>query len=178
MKNIILCASTFLLIATANASIVTVDHNVTNLPSGGYLETDLDKDGLLDINLASNFYVSVWGQSTEFTTPYSLIGEEIGPNNSWRQGNTWLDLYGSIQSYTQNGFLYLGIRNTSVGNYYGYIKYNYDPNSNSISLNSYVYENSGASIKVGASAVPEPTTLLLFGSGLIGLIGMARRKTA
>lgn len=177
MKKIIIFASTYLLVGAANATIVTVNHNVTYLPPSGYLEIDLDGDGIADINLASNFYVSVWSQNTQFTTPYTLIGDEIGPNNVWENGYAWLDLYGSIQNYVQEGYLYLGVRNTSIGNNYGYIKYNYDSNSNSISLNSFIYENAGTPITV-TSAVPEPITTLLLGLGLIGLIGVLGRKTA
>lgn len=178
MKSTVIFAGACLLIGTTNAAIVTVNHNVTLLPPTGYLEADLDGDGVADINLASNFYVSVWTQNTQFTTPYSLIGDVVGPQNAWRQGNTWLDLYGSIQNYTQDGYLYLGVRNTSLGNYYGYIKFNYYQESNSISLNSYTYENTGLPITVTASAVPEVATAWLFASGLIGLVGVARRRTA
>ena len=178
MKNIIIFTSTCLLIGATNAATITVDHNVTNLPPSGYLQADLDGDGIADINLASNFYVSVWDQDTQFSTPYALIGDAIGPDRAWQRGNTWLDLYGSIQNYVQDGYLYLGVRNTSVGNYYGYIKYNYDSKSNSISLNSFTYEDTGIPITVSASSVPEPATSWLFGLGLIGLIGMGSRKAA
>lgn len=179
MKKIRIFASACLLFgAAAHAAIVTIDHNVTDLPASGYLEADLDGDGIADFNLASNFYVSVWSQNTQFTTPYALIGDVIGPDKPWQKGNTWLDLYGNIQNFVQDGYLYLGIRNTSVGNNYGYIKYNYDPKSNSISLNSFTYENTGLPITVGASAVPEPNTTWLLGLGFIGLMAARRRKTA
>lgn len=179
MKKITFGLLVYFFIGTANASLITIDHNITYLPSSGYFEIDLDDDGLVDINLASNFYVSVWSQNTEFTTPYSLIGDVIDANNTWRQGNTWLDLYGSIQDYVQDDLLYLSVRNTTVGDYYGYITFNYNSNSNSnsVSLNSYTYENSGAAITVGSTEVPEPTSLALLGLGLAGF-GFMRKKKA
>ena len=178
MKSIAIFLFACFIVGAANATIITVDHNVTTLPPGGYLETDLDADGIVDINLASNFYVSVWGGNTQFTTPYSLIGEVIGDSNSWMQGNTWLDLSGPVQNYVQDGLLYLGVRNTSLGSYYGYITYNYDSYSNSISLNSYTYDKSGQPLVVSTTTVPEPSSVWLLGAGLAGLIGIARRKVA
>jgi hypothetical protein len=57
----------------------------------------------------------------------------IDANNTWTQGNTWLDLYGNVQGYVQDDLLYLGVRNTTIGDYYGYVTFNYA--SNSVSLN-------------------------------------------
>ncbi len=174
LKKILALAGLSILTLSANAALITIDHNITNLPSSGYLQTDLDGDGLVDINLASNFYVSVWSWDTRFTTPYSLIGDVIDANNTWRRGNTWLDLYGNVQNYVQDDLLYLGVRNTTIGDYYGYITFNYD--SNSVSLNSYTYDNSGLPITVGATEVPTPAAFWVFGSAVIGLAGIKRKK--
>lgn len=156
----------------ANASLITIEHNITNLPSSGYFSIDLDGDGLNDINLASNFYVSVFNYNTNFTSSYSLIGDVIDANTTWRGGNDWPSSFG----YVQDDLLYLGVRNTTIGDYYGYITFNFE--NNSVSLNSYTYENSGSAITVGATVVPVPTAVWLFGSGLLGLIGFAKRKPA
>ena len=159
---------------TANASLITVEHNITNLPSSGYFSIDLDDDGINDINLASNFYVSVFNYSTNFVRSYSLIGDVIDANTTiWWSGNWWP----SSSGYVQDGLLYLGVRDTSIGDYYGYMTFNYDSDSNSVSLNSYTYENSGSAITVGASVVPVPAAVWLFGSGLLGLMGFAKRKS-
>ncbi|OWQ48915.1 hypothetical protein CDL60_03255 [Roseateles noduli] len=175
MKNIILGALAYLFGGAAYSAIVTVDHDVTLLPASGYLEIDLDGDGVKDINLASNYYVSVWTGGTQFTNHYSHVGDEVGPGDTWRQGNDWLDLHG-VGNYVDNGFLYLGIRNTSAGNNYGYIKYNYYADSNSISLNSYTFDDSGSAITVAGNSVPEPSTLLLLTTALVCVAAAARSK--
>lgn len=133
----------------ANADIVTVAHHINNLPASGYLSVDLDDDGTADINLASNFYVSSWA-GTQFVGSYAMLGDVIDAGLSWGNGNTWPDASGSVQE----GHLYLPIRNTTIGNYFGYVSYDYHPDSNSVSLNSYTYDNTGAAITV----VPEPVS--------------------
>jgi len=179
MKQSFLALLIFVVFGTANATIITVDHDTTYLPPSGYYVIDLDDDGFGDINLASNFYVSIWGGDTQFTTPYFLTGEVIDASSTWRQGNTWLDLYGNIQDYVQDDLLYLGVRNTSIGDYYGYITFNYYSDTNSVSLNSFTYEDSGSAITVASSTttVPAPTSLLLLSLGLVGLC-FKRMETA
>jgi hypothetical protein len=175
MKKTTLVLSAYLFVSTASAAIVTIEHHITNLPSSGYVPVDLDADGFADINLASNFYISIWDTwgATQFTRSYSRIGDVIDVNLPWTRGNDWPNSYG----YVQDNHLYLPIRNTSMGNYYGYITYDYHDYSHSVSLNSYTYENSGSAIIV-AAPVPEPTSVWLLGSGLVAIIGVARRRAA
>jgi hypothetical protein len=172
MKTTTIVLSAYLFLTTANADIVTIQHDITNLPSSGYVPIDLDDDGLADANLASNFYISTYGTwgGTQFTWSYSLIGNSIDAHLPWTRGNYWPDPYGHVQ----DNHLYLPIRNTSIGNYYGYITYDFHPGSDSVSLDSYTYDNSGAAITV----VPEPTSVWLFGSGLVALVGVGRRRAA
>lgn len=177
MKTTTIVLSAYLFVSTANAAILTIEHNITDLPSSGYVSIDLDDDGIADVNLASNFYIStynVWG-GTEFTRSYSLIGDVIDVNIPWTRGNYWPDASGHVL----DNHLYLPIRDTSIGNYYGYITFDYHRDSNSVSLDSYTYDNSGSAITV-AAAVPEPTSVGLLGSGLVAIIGIgvARRRTA
>lgn len=169
MKKIIL-GLPVLFMNVSEAAIVHVQHDIVNLPSSGYLEIDLDKDGSNDINLASNFYISSW-QGTQFVRSYSLLNAVINNNLSWTGGNDWPDPKG----YVQDDYLYLAIRNTTIGPYYGYLTYNYHAQTNSVSLRSFTYDNTGAAITV-AAPVPEPTSLCLLGSGLVFLFGMARRR--
>ena len=170
MKTTTIVLAAYLLVSTANAAIVTIERHIPNLPSSGYVPIDLDGDGIADLNFASNFYISTfdtWG-ATAFTRSYSLIGDVIDVNLPWTRGNDWPDPSGHVQ----DNHLYLPIRNTSIGNFYGYVTYDYHPDSQSVSLNSYTYENSGSPITV----VPEPTSVWFFGLGLVAIIGVARRR--
>ena len=176
IRKILALAGLSVLTLSANAALVTVDHNVTSLPPSYYLPTDLDNDGIVDINLASNFYVSIWGGDTRFSSRYSLVGEVIDADETWQQGNTWLDFLVDVKYYANDGYLYLGVRHASLGDYYGYITFNYDAVSNSVSLNSFTYDNSGAAITVRPSEVPLPAASWLFGSAVLGLAGFKRRK--
>jgi hypothetical protein len=169
MKKTTIVLSACLFVSTANAAIVTIQHDITNLPPSGYVPIDLDDDAIADVNLASNFYINVFDSAAEFTWSYSLRGDVIDASLPWTRGNYWPDPYGHVQ----DNHLYLPIRNTSIGNYYGYITYDFHPDSHSVSLNSYTYENSGAAITV----VPEPTSVLLFGLGLVA-IGIGCRRAA
>ena len=130
MKKTTTLLSACLFVSAANAAIVTVQLNITNLPPSGYVPIDLDDDGVADANFASNFYISTfdtWGGS-EFTWSYSLIGNVIDANLPWTRGNYWPDPSGHVQ----DNHLYLPIRNTSIGNYYGYITYDFHPESDSL----------------------------------------------
>jgi hypothetical protein len=62
---------------SVNATLITIEHNITNLPYSGYVPIDLDADGNTDINLASNRYANVFNLDTRFSRSYSLIGDEI-----------------------------------------------------------------------------------------------------
>jgi hypothetical protein len=89
MKTTTIVLWAYLFVSTANAAIVTIEHNITNLPSSGYVPIDLDDDGFADINLASNFYISTWNtwSATEFTRSYALIGDVIDANLPWSGGS-------------------------------------------------------------------------------------------
>ena len=174
MKTTTIVLAAYLLAAKANAAIVTIERHITDLPSSGYVPIDLDGDGIADLNFASNFYISTYGtwSGTEFTWSYSLIGGVVDGSLPWVRGNFWPDPNGHVQ----DNHLYLPLRDTSIGNYYGYITYDFHPESDSVSLDSYTYDNSGAAITI--AAVPEPTSVWLLGSGLVAIIGVSRRRAA
>ncbi|CAA0087820.1 Uncharacterised protein [Halioglobus japonicus] len=157
---------------SANASLITVEHNITDLPYSGYVQIDIDGDGLKEINLASNRYVSVFNYDTYFTRSYSLIGDVIDASIAWKQGNYWPNPNG----YVQDDLLYLAVRNTTIGHYYGYMTYEYHASTDTVSLRSYTYENSGAPITVRASTVPIPAASWLLGSAILFLAGIRRKK--
>ena len=172
MKRPTIVLSACLLASAANAAIVTVQLNITDLPSSGFVPVDLDHDGVADVNLASNFYINVFDSATQFTWSYALIGDVVDASLPWTRGNYWPDPHGHVQ----DNHLYLPIRNTSIGNDYGYITYDFHPESYSVSVDSFTYDNSGSAITV--TVVPEPTSVWLLGSGLVATIGVARRRAA
>ena len=171
MKKTTLVLSACLLASATNAAIYTVPLNITDLPSSGYVPVDLDADGISDVNLASNFYINVFDSAAQFTWSYSLVGNVIDASLPWTRGNFWPDPSGHVQ----NNHLYLPIRNTSIGIYYGYITYDFHPESYSVSVHSFTYDNSGSAITV--TAAPEPTSVWFFGLGVVA-IGVRRRRDA
>ena len=52
----------------------------------------------------------------------------------------------------------------------------YDQNYNWLGFGPYVGYAQGLEFNLGPTPTPEPGTLVLFGSGILGLAGLARRK--
>ena len=141
--------------------IGTLDYITGNISS-----SDID---MFDIYLSG-------GSFSAATYPLSSISDpELYLFDNSGNLITFNDDYNGLQSYISGNFV--------AGNYFlaiaAYYHYPYDNpitswNGSGGSTGSYDITLTGAT--AASSAVPEPATMLLLGSGLIGLAGLGRKK--
>ncbi|MDQ6654356.1 MAG: PEP-CTERM sorting domain-containing protein [Verrucomicrobiota bacterium] len=92
-------------------------------------------------------------------------------------------LYGPVNLNSNNNYVGFRFQNETAANQiqYGWFQINFGATVTDRQIVGYAFENTGAPIAVGATAVPEPTTTALFGvmaAGALGLRAWRKRKAA
>ena len=199
MKNrslliLVLAFALCLSISTAQAATVTIPSipDITTPGVAGSLSFDMILTGLDSLTAVDNFAVDI-----QVTSPGSFpVGSLVGPADSnyifsspaiWPAGNS--NPAGSNTLSVSDGTF--TANNNPLGSLLARVTLDYPALSldtvldislftGAGSVNEISFETAGESITLAGDlntqVVPIPGSILLLGSGLVGLIGMARRK--
>ena len=141
---------------------ITTDGTIGDITFGNILDWDLLlDDGVNSVNLSSSTSFIDTGSQHGFIS----TGAELSFDHSIGTGSA--DYFLFYVSDFSTYWCLEGINDGCSGN----------PGTSNISIDGSGYVSSTLGINViGTSAVPVPAAAWLFGSGLIGLVGIARRK--
>ena len=159
-----------LFLSDAHSAVVTMNPNpITSLSQGAYVyELELvsaDSNTNIfrfDLNLVQ---ASTTGQGVAFTF---VFDQSIVSSSVVNQGGYyWL-------SFSNPNYLSVGVQDTATAGITGTIEFTLSATPHTLDVTPYFGTVKSATF----SAVPIPGAAWLFGSGLLGLIGMARRMKA
>ncbi len=199
LKHALLAASALLFCGTINAQIINVNYPAVEIASSGGTDVSLTDNGGgnadLSINGLAIDVIQFFGESSDDINPdetFSLTGSATDFTGTGGTFSGSFSIGGGLASGTFSGlnvnqYSFLG---STTGDAGGYM----DITSGSLlqGLASYTggfvinwsgdaLASSGGMIgsgKLDVPAVPVPAAVWLFGSGLLGLVGIARRKSA
>lgn len=200
IKSILLAVSTLVLSTSANAAVIldfTESGNNTNISVSGTFD-------LSGFNLSS--FTTTWSNASSGSGPGTYSEATIGDinnqtNYSASGGSTYFELFsnnfnaGHTDNFSGHGIGFWNTTGGTEGNFQIDVDYISGTQlQGSGTLTGYTLSDLGltqtglwktlsngetVSITIngsGISAVPVPAAAWLFGSGLLGLVGMARRK--
>jgi len=171
---------------TINQDLSNGGHQIqANYPIGqSFTATDTDIGfvgfNLININTGSNdnsLTLTLHNGDGDFSVGSELISEVfILPNTIPNFGSEWIYMDVSSVSFVQNQMYTIGATNDSPQ--WGILRSPDNPYSGGVGyLNGLGEEVIDFTFRVGPnSSVPEPTTMLLLGLGLIGFAGVSRKK--
>ncbi len=131
----------------------------------GFVFVDGDLDGFnAEVNLADGDFSGLIGTSANFSD--GQFNPFVNPTHIWTAGNYSFELNAmQIDAQSQYGILIVGSGTATAPGF--------DPTPGYFSYSTQAGEGTWSA----ASDVPEPGTLLIFGTGLIGLAGYRRQKS-
>ena len=161
---------------------LTAVFGLTNDYTSQYLEIGVyESIGTHGVDLAPGALIGSFDTSTIYPSATKLAIDLVAHSSFLLQSNTNYLLVWSAQS----GAPYLGekrkgtpdemINDGTAGIFTGKILSSQDGGTSWFSSNQYGFDY--ASLNGTVSAVPVPAAIWLFGSGLLGLVGISRRKT-
>ena len=145
-------------ITLAAGQTFTVSASVNDLWSAGALPRFSDANGL-----TGNRYASALDDSGQ------SVGTQIGTNFGLLSQNGFSAPYGALVGQIGSQYILLGTNFSGQAPVAGTLNLLYWDSNNG--------DNAGA-IKVSVGVVPEPSSALLFGAGMLVLVGALRRRQA
>ena len=184
-KTINYFAATAFMLASTAASAATVDPTV-------WAPTNEDVDFIqLDLmGLTTNGGMLAMFDEADFGGDALVIGAGGGHVTFTASGSDWIAQYFDVNNLAGDSITLTGDRNFVLGiKWWDFLGYHPDsswavtssPDSYLITFDGFNGPESpitGSTLAVDVKVVPVPAAVWLFGSGLIGLVGVARRKRA
>ena len=182
LTSVILVASIFGFAATSNASTYYLETNNLSQPGNLASVTLTDNGSNVDITVAAiSPSIKVAGLGFNLDgNPASITCSSKPANYSCNVGSFQYNGGGNFSDQADPSDFSVGNRYPSFSfTLEGYNEADFIANANGNLFATHVYLNEvDTGFAYGGTVVPVPASVWLFGSGLLGLVGVARRKRA